>query len=741
MSVLLHGKGECNNESCYHKVQHWARPVDDSLHRPTHRTHREASDARPLRPIAPLTHSSTFASSNHQPAAQLPARRQHPTLRSPAPPLDRSTDRRRPLMSQQKGKQGKKPAKAGEGKREDVLQAVVSTTPWWGNNVEIQILMLMRPPDLQVIADSFQDRFHPLTSTSRDHGDLVSNISLEKALTGHKARKEASATNIMTVVLRSGGDDEHRTKANGITPTFVIDSKTRRCLHYDESHPLQSDHYMTLDPTIIDELSADFEVRSDFIDAQIDICTPEVLALWSESFDYELPRRNFLHGVLKDWELNGKAIYAEILEDGYAARANNLQMYEAISRDVIGRWTFPFIPDCNVLPGQSYQMRKHGVSAEDGVEFALSSRVSNAIFGKNTIVGSGSTVSGSIIGRRCTIGVNVTIEDSFIWDDVIIADGAVVRRSILGHSTVVGKKASVGEGSVLSSEVTVSDGIHLPESTVISSLAHDGKPVDPDTKLLGPRGRGTAYVDPEAEDFDDEDPAILQRSLLYNLSALSLSASSLSTLSSDLDSTFGDDDYNTSLSADESRHRLSSFASDDSGAGGKSSSSSSSFHQDAVHGLLDALRDDTGDFDSAKLEFMGLRLANDASDVQMRKAVAVAFARRAAELLTPAHGALEPAKAADAALAARSGAPSFIRESASAAASPSSASSSSRCKRPSLDVLEEEAIVAWWGDERAAAGEGMAAVRERCRVLVEWLENAEEEDDDEEDDEDDSDDE
>ncbi|KAM0268073.1 hypothetical protein ACHAQH_010059 [Verticillium albo-atrum] len=724
-------------------------------------------------------------------------------------------------MSQQKGKQGKKPAKAGEGKREDVLQAVV-------------------------IADSFQDRFQPLTidqprcllplantplieytleflamngvqevhiypgahgeqledyinrsrwSTSsnkspfanlsfirvsdarsvgdflRDldgrgyidgdfvlvHGDLVSNISLDKALTAHKARKEASATNIMTVVLRSGGDDEHRTKANGITPTFVIDSKTRRCLHYDESHPLQSDHYMTLDPTIIDELSADFEVRSDFIDAQIDICTPEVLALWSESFDYELPRRNFLHGVLKDWELNGKAIYAEILEDGYAARASNLQMYEAISRDVIGRWTFPFIPECNVIPGQSYQMRKHGVSAEDGVEFALSSKVSNGIFGKNTIVGSGSTVSGSIIGRRCTIGVNVTIEDSFIWDDAIIAEGAVIRRSILGHSTVVGKKASIAEGSVLSSEVTVSDDIHLPESTVISSISHDGKPVEADTELLGSRGRGAPYVDPEAEDFDDEDPAILQRSLLYNLSELSLSASSLSTLSSDIDSDFGDDSYNTSLSADASRNRLSSFASDDSGSnapGGKPSS----FHQDAVHGLLDALRDDTGDFDSAKLEFMGLRLANDASDVQMRKAVAVAFARRAAELLTPAYGSLEPSKAADAALAARSGAPSFIREvgvgggeteqlefvlalqkalvsvRALEAARAGTVLAALLQQLYNLDVLEEEAIVAWWGDARAEAGESMTAVRERCRVLVEWLENAEEEDDDDEDD-------
>lgn len=71
-------------------------------------------------------------------------------------------------MSQQKGKQGKKPAKAGEGKREDVLQAVVSTAPWWGNKVEIQIMMLMRPPNPRSLPTRSRTGFTRSRSTSRE---------------------------------------------------------------------------------------------------------------------------------------------------------------------------------------------------------------------------------------------------------------------------------------------------------------------------------------------------------------------------------------------------------------------------------------------------------------------------------------------------------------------------------------------------------------------------------------------
>ncbi|EAQ92162.1 hypothetical protein CHGG_00397 [Chaetomium globosum CBS 148.51] len=305
------------------------------------------------------------------------------------------------------------------------------------------------------------------------HGDVVSNIQLDTALAKHRARREANRDACMTVVLRSVGEQPHRAaKARGITPVFIVDPTTGRCLQYEETHPLQSEHYLNLDPAVFSH--GQFEIRTDLVDCGIDICTPD------------------------DWELNGKMLYAEILDDGYAARATNLQI---------------------------------------------------------------------------------------------------------------------------------------------------------------------------------------------------------------------------------------------------------------------------DDFDGAKLEFMGLRLANNASDGAMRRAIAVAFVRRAAELLTPEHGALEPTKAASEALTAKNGAVKFVREvgvggegvaqQAEFALALQKALTAVKGLEPgrsgallaallqqlySLDVLEEEGILAWWADKRAAENEGLDALRQKCRVLVEWLENAdEEESSEEEDDEDESD--
>ncbi|CEI69915.1 unnamed protein product [Fusarium venenatum] len=579
------------------------------------------------------------------------------------------------------------------------------------------------------------------------NGDLVSNIMLDNALAAHRKRREDSAANIMTMVLRSGGEGDHRTKTNGITPIFVVDTKTQRCLHYDEMDPLASDRYMSLDPAVVDELSTDFEIRSDLIDAEIDICTPEVLALWSESFDYELPRKNFLHGVLKDWELNGKMIYTEICEEGYAARASNLQQYDAVSRDVLDRWTYPFIPECNIVPKQSYQRHIHGVVAEQGAFYANDAKLSNSIIGRDSNIGSGSTISNSIIGRDCKIGANVVLVNSYVWDDTTIEDGAKIYQSIVADSAVIGKNASIPEGSLISFGVNVSEGATLPKETAVSCVDVEGNPVTPDTKLLGASTNATKFTDPEDEDLDERDPSQLQKSLIYNLAQFNISTSSVSTLSSEISEDEMDENSLNINASDPSRRT--SFASDDAG-------DKLSFHNEAVHGLVDALRAQSGDFDSAKLEFMGLRLSNDASDAMMRRAVASAFAHRAVELMTPEYGSLEPSKAADRALNSRPGATKFINEVGIGLEDDNEAAqvefiialqkALTRSPGPeqsrvgillaamlqqlySQDILEEEGILGWWENDRAVEGESMTLLKEKCRMLVDWLENAEEEDD------------
>ncbi|KAK0611116.1 nucleotide-diphospho-sugar transferase [Immersiella caudata] len=592
------------------------------------------------------------------------------------------------------------------------------------------------------------------------HGDLVANIQLDEALAKHRARREANRDACMTMVLRSIGDQPHRAKdSRVITPVFAVE-QGGRCWQYEEIHPLMKERKIVWDPSVVE--LPDWEIRADLVDCGIDICTPEVLALWSESFDYELPRKNFLHGVLKDHELNGKMIYTEILESGYAARANSLPMYNCISRDTLGRWTFPFVPDNNLVHGQTFKRIREGSCLEDNVVIARGAKVTNSVIGKNSKVDEGASISSSVIGRRCKIGKNVKIEGSYIWDDTIIGDDSTVIKAVLANYTVIGQGCKIPEGSLISFGVTIGDKIQLPPDPIprISLLAYDKTPAATDASLVGEGGKGALFTEEqdEEEGSEDGDPGSLEKTLFYNLENLNLSSHSISTLASQADYESDVDDSFGSFDADENsraaRNRLSSFASDDSGL------SPDAFHGDAVHGLLDALRAvDNGDFDSAKLEFMGLRLANNASDSSMRRAIAVAFARRAAELMSPEYGGLEPTKAAEKTFNAKKGAVKFIREVGVGSNETNLQAEFTLALQKALlgvkglevgragtllaamlqqlynlEVLEEEGILSWWGDARAVENEGLAKLKEKCRILVEWLENADEEESDGDDD-------
>lgn len=150
------------------------------------------------------------------------------------------------------------------------------------------------------------------------YGDVVSNLPLAEALATHRARRARDKNAIMTMVLREAGI-EHRTKARGTSPVFVVDPTKDRCLHYEQISRKQPGKFVQLEPELLTGLQ-EIELRHDLIDCGIDICTPDVLALWSDNFDYEAPRRNFLHSVLKDYELNGKTVHTYIVKDHYAAR-------------------------------------------------------------------------------------------------------------------------------------------------------------------------------------------------------------------------------------------------------------------------------------------------------------------------------------------------------------------------------------------------------------------------------------
>lgn len=55
------------------------------------------------------------------------------------------------------------------------------------------------------------------------------------------------------------------------------------------------------------------QVRSDLLDTHVAVCSPEVLMMFSDNFDYQSLRRDFVVGTLSEEEL-GKKIYLHMLQ-------------------------------------------------------------------------------------------------------------------------------------------------------------------------------------------------------------------------------------------------------------------------------------------------------------------------------------------------------------------------------------------------------------------------------------------
>ncbi|KAL4934008.1 translation initiation factor eIF2B catalytic subunit epsilon [Aspergillus undulatus] len=558
-------------------------------------------------------------------------------------------------------------------------------------------------------------------------GDVVSNMPIESALAKHRARRQADKNAIMTMVLREAGR-KHRTKASSLSSVFVVDPTKDRCLHYEEiDHHSPESSRLNIDPEIITTFS-EIDIRQDLIDCNIDICTPDVLSLWSDSFDYQTPRKQFLYGVLKDYELNGKTIHTHIVKDHYVGRVRNLKAYDAISKDVLARWSYPLCPDTNLLPGHNYELRKGTLYQEQGVTLARSCVVGRRmVIGQGTKIGDKTTVKDTVLGRNCKVGKNVTLEGAHLWDNVVIGDGTTVQNAIIADDAVVGNNCIVKPGALISFGVKIADGITVPEGRRITNAIREGGSAPPpsDPKIVGEGGVGYEYVPyDEDEDSDDETASNASSGLIYNMTNLSLSTDSISTLSSEIS------DFDNSRSGS-----FATTASDD-------EDQDTHFVQDAAASVFDSLRDGVTS-DVVQLELVSLRMTANASDHEVRRAVTSAFTKRVAQLMEGGQSASDAVhdifskyhEIIERAL--------FDRDTD---VKPDQVDllvlfQQELVPKPrgdmvllflakelyELEVVEEEALEQWWGDERSTATEEMRKVRVQTQQFIDWLAEAEEE--------------
>lgn len=186
-------------------------------------------------------------------------------------------------------------------------------------------------------------------------GDIITNVQLGPVMEGHRRRRAADKASIMTLVMKGGMKPAQRAWIGDTESTAVVDASNGRLLKYED---LSGANYrkhlhgpaarrLRLDSSLFSERD-DVIIRTDLMMTGIYVCAPEVLMLFSDNFDYQNVRRDFVAGVLSEEELGNKMFVHEITKE-YAARVQTLRSYDAISRDVLQRWTYPLVPDTNLF--------------------------------------------------------------------------------------------------------------------------------------------------------------------------------------------------------------------------------------------------------------------------------------------------------------------------------------------------------------------------------------------------------
>ncbi|XP_062144689.1 uncharacterized protein LOC133852038 isoform X2 [Alnus glutinosa] len=298
-------------------------------------------------------------------------------------------------------------------------------------------------------------------------GDTVSNMSLTQVLKEHKERKKKDSNAVMTMVIRrSKPSPITRQSRLGTDELFIaIDPNSKQLLYYEDKADF-SKGVICLDKMLLTD-NPSISLHNDAQDCYIDICSPEVLSLFTDNFDYQHLRRHFVKGLLVD-DIMGYKIFTHEIHSSYAARIDNFRSYDTISKDIIQRWTYPFVPDVKFFGNSATKLERQGMYRASVVQSRSAEIGPFTVIGNRTKIESNTKISNSVVGEGCTIGSNVSIEGSYIWDNVIIEDDCKIMHAIVCDGVVMKSGAVLEPGVVLSFKVVIGQQFVVPSYSKVS---------------------------------------------------------------------------------------------------------------------------------------------------------------------------------------------------------------------------------------------------------------------------------
>ncbi|KAG9150311.1 hypothetical protein Leryth_017616 [Lithospermum erythrorhizon] len=316
-------------------------------------------------------------------------------------------------------------------------------------------------------------------------GDTVSNMPLSNVIKEHKDRRKKDSNVLMTMVIKQSKPSPvtHQSRFGTDELLMAIDPCTRQLFYYQEN-TTHSEEFISPDKAFLTD-NHSMCVNNDKQVCYIDICSEEVLRLFDDNFDYQHLRPDFVRDLVKGSLLDdimSYKIFTYEIPSSYAA-IDNFRSYDTISKDIIQRWTYPYVPDVQFHRNSATKHERCGIYRASDIDQSRSAEVGPfTVIGNGTKIGNTSKISNSVVGESCTIGSNVSIDGCYIWNNVTIEDGCQLKHAIVCDGVVLKSGSVLEPGVVLSIKVIIGRNVLVPAYSKVSLLQQPTK-VDSDEEL------------------------------------------------------------------------------------------------------------------------------------------------------------------------------------------------------------------------------------------------------------------
>ncbi|CAO1614714.1 unnamed protein product [Parajaminaea phylloscopi] len=308
--------------------------------------------------------------------------------------------------------------------------------------------------------------------------DCVGNVDIKEQVRVHTERRKADKDVIMTLGTMQVSPTARNSPKAG-RAVMAVRPDTNQLLHYD-CDVLNATKTSLPFEELFSDADSDVEVRLDLRETGVDICSLDVPPLFSENFDYQTLRRDFVIGILTSDLLESK-LHLHIgsgssendaagASTSYGARCDSSRAYDGIALDVLTRASWPIAPGCPSWPGERLESRQGArYIGTSGVNIDRSAVVGDKVLASSGVsIGPNSYVAASTLAAGTKIASNSAVISSHLFENVSIGRDCRISSSIIGRNVKILTDVTIERGCLIADGCTIGPSTVVPEGSRVA---------------------------------------------------------------------------------------------------------------------------------------------------------------------------------------------------------------------------------------------------------------------------------